>query len=139
MSKAPMPPVNEQTGTKIQPVAVTIHVQSGQSSQQTWQISSLTESARFKRAARTSALLFGLAVVSAPIPPVHWVLVPGFLIASVVAFFVRMGTRELLSGEVACPKCQKSFELESQPPVWPLDLTCHHCRAQLRATLSSQR
>ena len=121
--------------TQTRRVTAEVRGQGGLRGVATWTITSLTDRARFKRAAKTSAILLGMAVAVAPIPPIHWVLVPGFLIASVIAFFVRMGTSELVTGKVVCPKCQASFELESQPPTWPLDLTCHACRAQLTASL----
>ena len=76
-------------------------------------------------------MLLGLAVASLPIPPVHWLLVPGFLIAAIISFFVRLRTGALADGEITCPKCLGSFAIETQPPAWPLLVTCHHCRAQL--------
>ncbi len=128
----PTPPPKRAPGDEqIRTIAVEVRGQGGLKSSGTLQIASLTDRARFKRATKTSAILFGLAVACLPIPPIHWVLVPAFLIAAIVSFFIRIGTDELLDGQIACPKCQGSFELESQPPAWPLDLTCHKCKAQL--------
>ena len=108
------PPKRPAGDEQIRVIAVEVRGQGGVTSSATLQIASLTDRARFKRATKTSAILFGLAVATLPIPPIHWVLVPAFL-----------------DGQIACPKCQGSFELESQPPSWPLDLTCHKCKAQL--------
>jgi hypothetical protein len=129
--KQPTPPSGD---TQTRPVQVEIRGQGDLRAQATWQITSLTDRARFKRAARTSGILLGIAFGTLFIPIVHYVAPLAFLIGAVITFFVRMGTNELLAGEVPCPKCQKTFELESQPPAWPLDLTCHSCRAQLTAT-----
>lgn len=118
---------------QVQSVALELHGQGGALSYGQVEVVTLTGMGRFKRAGKTAAVLFLLAIASAPIPPIHWVLVPGFLIASIIAFFVRLGTSALVSGDVQCPKCQQSFPLERQPPTWPLALTCHHCRAQLQA------
>ncbi len=127
----PKPPHRAAGDEQFREVAVQVRGQGGVTAQATLRIASLTDRARFARATKTSALLFGLAVVSLPIPPVHWLLVPGFLIAAIVAFFVRIRTDALLDGAVTCPKCRATFEVESQPPTWPLDLTCHQCKAQL--------
>ncbi len=129
-------PANPQPATKdlrSRPIQVEVRGQGGYTVTGTLFIDSLTAGARARRALRTFAILFGLAVVSVPIPPIHWLLVPGFLIASIVMFFVRLATPELLRGDVPCPKCHTTFPLESQPPTWPLDLTCHQCKAQLTA------
>lgn len=128
---ASQPPRRASGDEQSRSVVVEVRGQGGFTSKATLHILSLTDRARFKRATKTSAMLFGLAVISLPIPPIHWVLVPGFLIAAIVAFFVRIRTDELLDGVVTCPRCHASFELESQPPAWPLDLTCHQCKAQL--------
>ena len=87
---------------------------------------------RVRRAGRTAAILAGLALASLPLPPIHWLLVPGFLLAAIVTFAVRMQTEVLADGAIACVKCMKPFEVEPQPPTWPLELTCVHCRASLR-------
>ncbi len=128
---SPPPPRRAPGDEQIRDVVVQVRGQGGLTTQATLHIASLTDRARFMRATRTSALLFGLAVVSLPIPPIHWILVPGFLIAAIVSFFVRIRTDELLEGHVTCPKCHGAFDVESQPPSWPLDQTCHHCKAQL--------
>ena len=94
-------------------------------------VRALSGGARAKRAGKTAAILFGLAIVVSPIPPIHWILVPGFLLASIITFFVRLSTASLATGTLACPKCQQTFALEEQPPQWPLEVTCHHCRAGL--------
>lgn len=131
-------PVNPQSlpqDPRVRALAVEVRGQGGFTAQGTLFVDTLTIGTRLRRAFRTAGMLFGLAVLSVPFPPIHWLLVPGFLIASCVMFFVRLGTPALLRGDVPCPKCHTLFPLESQPPKWPLDMTCHKCKAQLTAVL----
>lgn len=117
-------------------VPLQVRAQGGHTHPASAQVRGLSPMARLRRAAKSAGILLGLALAVSPIPPIHWVLVPAFLIAAVVTFLVRMTTGDLATAEITCPKCQQSFAMEEQPPKWPLELTCHHCRAGL--TVSPQ-
>lgn len=120
-----------QHGTQLQQLQVNVLAQGGYTTSATIALAHLDDARRIRRAGKSAGILFGISIASIAIPLAHYLLVPSFFVASIVTFFVRMKTTDLVSGQVTCPKCQKLFEIEPQPPVWPLQVACHHCRASL--------
>ncbi len=84
---------------------------------------------RLKRAARTFFPLFGLALVSLPIPGWHLAAVPGFLLAAFVLGVRRLRQREQVEAlEGPCPACRRrqGFRVPARL-VLPLTLRCPDC------------
>ncbi len=87
---------------------------------------------RSKRAVKWAAMCFGAAVVSVPIPPIHWVLVPGFLIASPIVFFYLMNQKSVIQGGSAtCPACNQPVALVRSKHEFPMSDLCDKCRTNL--------
>ena len=78
----PAPRQQQAADTQTRVVAVEIRGQGDVRAQATWQISSLTDRARFKRAARTAGILVGIAFATLFIPIVHYVAPLAFLIGA---------------------------------------------------------
>ena len=97
------------------------------------QISCLSSKQRLTRALKAALFGLGLAIVALPIPGVHFVLVPAFLI---FAFYNGLRKfKEAMSLDltlVNCPCCQKNLNESmiyfSQEPIRSY---CFNCRSQL--------
>lgn len=91
---------------------------------------------RSQRAAKMSALFFGLAVFSVFIPMLHFFLVPAFLGLTVYTGYKKI--RELYRIDlttVRCPVCSKHFKetlMYSQHKTFRL--YCYECQTQLKVT-----
>jgi hypothetical protein len=92
-------------------------------------VESWDKSERTKRAIKTWAGGWGLAVASVFLPGAHFILVPTFLIATpFVAYFVSKQNSVILGGESVCPYCDKPFKIEKGPQKWPLEDVCTFCQ-----------
>ena len=89
---------------------------------------------RNKRAFKMLALCWGLAVVSIFIIILHWVLVPGLLIAGpIMAVRKHKVTREIESARGTCPACQQdvTFKMEVDETL-PKNSYCPQCNAPIQ-------
>ena len=79
----------------------------------------------------TGGVLFLLACLTVLVPIAHFVLVPGFLIASIV-FTIRRLTerRRIVRVHGRCPRCstEQDFQIDKAPLQGDLELTCSNCR-----------
>ena len=96
-------------------------------------ILSLAPHGRVARAAKMLALMWALAIVSILVPGVHFILVPGFLVAGpVLAFKVARERSLVLGGEGTCPACGELVPISKGAEEWPQTDVCLHCQAFLR-------
>lgn len=74
-----------------------------------------------------------LSVVSIPLPPIHWVTVPGFFLFGIYKFFQKLREpTHVLPFNGKCPECEKEFPVKEQVAVNPLAFVCPHCRYSLK-------
>lgn len=91
--------------------------------------------ARWRRALLGLAGLWGLALAAVLIPVLHFLLVPGLLLAGLFVAGRRLRLRvALLRAEGACPGCATmvSADLGGVRPDWPIWTFCPHCGGRLR-------
>lgn len=84
-----------------------------------------------KRAVRALLRLgacWGLAVACIFVPLLHFVLVPGFLVAGpVLAWLGARATVVVKSERVTCPRCNVETPVEPGSTGWPIRLWCASC------------
>lgn len=96
-------------------------------------IMSLEGNQKLFRAFKRSGLFFGLAVVSVLIPMLHFVLVPAFLIVSIVMFVKTMSETKIATAlEGECPSCHKKIDLVGAFKLSGSKESCPQCRQLLR-------
>jgi len=93
---------------------------------------SLSQSDRFITAFKKSSLFFALAIGSVFLPVLHFVLVPTFLIVTVIVFMKGMKqTSWVVTGYTQCPQCKKWVEISPQYYTEPLRTSCSQCGERL--------
>jgi hypothetical protein len=91
-------------------------------------IITLTQEDRRKNALKRLGICWGLAIAFAPLPPLHWVLTPGFFLGGPFAAWKRyQQSRYLADLTFCCPECAKEMTLPSQPLKNPKAFSCKHC------------
>jgi hypothetical protein len=119
---------------EAQSVSVDLQSSSGKHSHGNIQVKVLSRSERMKRAWKGAGLCLGIAIVSIFLPLLHFVLVPGFLIASPFVFsWLYSWESVILPGDVACPTCGESVHIVYNREKWPFHEVCTHCRNELTA------
>ncbi len=88
---------------------------------------------RKKQALKALGLFWGLSLLSLPLPPIHWITVPGFFL-----FGIYWALRKLREGvylenlAFPCPECGEEVKLPPQGKQNPLPFVCPHCRYGLK-------
>ncbi|MGZ3650022.1 MAG: hypothetical protein ACXVB9_09540 [Bdellovibrionota bacterium] len=106
---------------------------SGKEIQVRFDIRVLTSQERKKLALKGLGLFWGLSLATLPLPPLHWVSVPGFFL-----FGIYWGLRKLREPEhfenlnFPCPECGKEVKLPPQVVKNPLAFVCPSCRYGLK-------
>ena len=96
------------------------------------EVLSFNASERRSRALKFAAAFFGCALLSAFIPILHFVLVPSFLIASFISFFVIHSKNQKVSALVGpCPQCNEQNHWQPSNTSFPQSFTCEACRKNL--------
>jgi hypothetical protein len=84
--------------------------------------------ARMVRALQYLGMIWGLAVVTAFVPGVHFVLVPVFFMAGpIVAWGIYRQERAILGGQGVCPDCGVTLVISKTLDHWPISDLCNHC------------
>ncbi len=88
---------------------------------------------RIGRALRALGICWGLAVASVLVPVLHFLLVPGFLIAGPLLASYRWGEHlTVLAVRGECPGCGAAQGIKiGLPPTTRMPLRCESCRRQL--------
>lgn len=91
---------------------------------------------RILRALKFGGACLGLAIVSIILPLLHFVLVPGLLLAGpIVAFFVLRQEAVVLGGKGTCPYCKKTMKIVRSAPRFPISDMCEHCHKSVTIEL----
>lgn len=92
------------------------------------------QAARNLRALKMLGLLWGLAIVSIFIIILHWVLVPGLLIAGpIMAVRKRKVASEVESADGTCPACSEEITLQMETDdTIPKSTYCPKCNNPLQ-------
>lgn len=102
-------------------------------------VQTLSTQERLKRSAKIFLVFFALAFFSIFIPILHFVLVPGFLLASIISFIILFNQSHFISlNEFKCPKChgslnQKDLYLKSINSS--TKVFCGNCRNNMRLNI----
>ena len=92
-----------------------------------------TLSERMNRMLKISGLLLLAAIVAVFVPILHFVLVPGLLLAALfMGTMTWLDCAEVLRGEFPCPQCQKTNTLSRQSESFPSNVRCTHCYFTLK-------
>ena len=112
-----------------------INSTSGKEAAVQFAIRQLSAPERKKIALKTLGVLWGLSLATIPLPPIHWVPVPGFFFFGIVQFLRKL--REPAHFEnlaFPCPECSQEVKLPPQVVQNPLAFVCPHCRYGLKLT-----
>jgi hypothetical protein len=99
----------------------------------------LEQRERRARALKGLGLCWLLAALSLPVMFFHFVLVPGFLLAGLVLFKMKMSEESLvLGGIIPCPACGQSNKVSRQAEQWPMGINCTSCGKGLDFTATAR-
>jgi DNA-directed RNA polymerase subunit RPC12/RpoP len=115
-----------------------INSASGKELDVTFGIRHLTPEERKKNALKGLGLFWGLSLASIPLPPIHWVTVPGFFLFGIYFFFRKLRQHDHFEKlEFSCPECGKEVKLPEQVVQNPLAFVCPHCRYGLKLSFEA--
>jgi hypothetical protein len=121
--------------TSVETVEVLLHSSNEKENKGVVRVQRWGPAERKRRALKTLAICWGIAIVSVIFPIVHFVAVPGFLLAGpIAAFFVWAQEGKVLGGECVCPSCGKPFQVTKGRPQWPLSDVCSNCHEAIKIT-----
>jgi len=87
---------------------------------------------RLNRSLRIFGVFLGLSLVSIFIPRADFLLVPGFLVAALLAAaWVHRQKSAVLGGESTCPECSNTLPLAEGRDIWPLHELCGFCQTRV--------
>ena len=88
---------------------------------------------RMFRAFKFGGMCWGAALVAVFIPLLHFILVPGFLIAGpIVAYFIAGQESRVLGGEGICPSCHAPLILAPAGLHFPISDLCTRCQSSVK-------
>lgn len=106
---------------------------SGHETRVTLRFRNLSQQERRARAGKALAICWLISLATLPLPPVHWVTVPGFFLFGI--YLAGMRWREISISEAfvfSCPECAKEVTASPQASKITWEVVCPHCRFPLR-------
>lgn len=89
------------------------------------------------RGLQRGGIAWALAFACIFLPLVHFVLVPGFILAGPLVLFFYVNTPALIeSGSGSCPDCGEVLEIAKTQAKFPLKDQCEHCQTPIKVFLS---
>jgi hypothetical protein len=99
-------------------------------------IEEFDQKTRMMRGLQTFGIFLACAIVAIFIPLLHFVLVPGLLMAGIgFGFSAYQKTALVRGGKGVCPKCKNEFDIVQNPPNWPLKDVCSKCFENVKISL----
>ena len=93
---------------------------------------------RAKKASQAWIICWVCAVAAVFIPLLHFILVPGLLIAGpVVSSFLLQRSEIIEDGTGKCPVCSQEFKIAAGTAQWPYSDVCGHCHVPVKIRLKS--
>jgi hypothetical protein len=125
----PTPPPDTQTLTSQRPNTTCVAVD-GNKTRSFVSTSSLKQKEKLILAIKRLGVFWGIALLFIPIPAVHFVAVPGFIVIGIVALIRTLSLKSLRTSaaSLTCPNCHS--ELTMQPRFYrsPFKELCPTCR-----------
>jgi hypothetical protein len=99
----------------------------------------LTSSERMKMALKRLGIFWLVALLFIPVPILHFIFVPLFLVVGLVAFYlgVTSSRERIAGGKAVCPLCQSPIEIPSRAFARTFKAVCPSCRHEVRISLLS--
>ena len=97
----------------------------------------LPMSERAQRTARICAILFGLACFSVILPVLHFLLVPGFLLAIPIVGGITFADERRATAEGDCPLCGSHQSTSEFSANFPVTHRCTGCSREFKITPAS--
>lgn len=105
---------------------------SGKTTTAHFQLKHLTQQEKRQLAFKALGLFWLLALITFPLPPIHWLTVPGFFLFGIYQFFKKLKEPTHLEAFTAtCPECGKEIPMKAQVAKNPMDFVCPSCRYTL--------
>ncbi len=89
------------------------------------------EKERSRRILKYGGGCFAAAIFSIFLPILHFILVPGFLIASVAMVVVNSRPSNIEAAKAKCPECDVDFVISKGKPEFPMDDVCASCHHKI--------
>jgi hypothetical protein len=89
------------------------------------------EKERNRRMIKYGGGCFLAAIFSIFLPLIHFVLVPGFLIAAITMVVINSRPANIESAKAKCPQCGVDFVISKGKPVFPLEDVCASCHHKI--------
>ena len=106
---------------------------SGKEVQLQFGIRTLTAQEVRKHALKGLGICWGLSVATLPLPPLHWVTVPGFFLFGIYWSLRKLREPEYFENlDFLCPECGKDVKIPPQVVKNPLAFVCPYCRYGLK-------
>lgn len=92
--------------------------------------------ARMKRAIKTLGYFWAGGLFSIILPGLHFILVPGLLLAGPLAAWWLFDQESVVAGgEATCPRCEARFGIARHKTAAHWDELCNHCQTQVKIEL----
>ncbi len=112
--------------------AVTVRAESGRSSPGSVEIQQWNKKSRIVRSLIFFFTALILSLVSVLIPLLHFILVPGFLLAAPLGAWITFREESrILGGMSTCPDCNQPLPIVATSDRWPLHELCTQCQRTL--------
>jgi hypothetical protein len=91
-----------------------------------------TASERMTRGLKVGGILWGAALLTIPVPGLHFILPPIFLLAGIVFGWAAWHDKaQILGGEFKCPSCQTVNKVDPRSEAFPFTTRCSYCQLTL--------
>lgn len=99
----------------------------------------LAQKEKIVLAIKRLGIFWGIAILFIPIPAVHFVMVPGFIIIGVVALIRTLSLKSLRASpaRLTCPNCHASLTMQPRFYRSPFKELCPTCRHSFQVEIEA--